>query len=148
MASELQTGKGILWGGGAGADGVNPVGITGFASFILDTGKGAHKFKLTAIEDENEFDASLIATNGMIELDLTWTPTGVTRAAAIATAVYLSPLAKVTLTNFKIAIFNGDWIYIGDQSIDISHQATKISIKIRHYMDAVQNAALTTLVQG
>lgn len=146
MASELQTGKGILWGVG-GADS-NSVTIEGYASFILDGAKGAHKFKLSAIEDENEFDASLIATNASKELDLTWTPSGATRAAALATAVYLKPLTKITLSNFKIAEYNDDWIYIGDQSIDLSHAAAKISLKIRKYDDPDQNKALTTLVEG
>lgn len=147
MPSELQTGKGILWGIG-GADGVNPVGITGFASFILDTGKAVHNWKLTAIEDENEFDATLVATNAHKELDLTWTAAGANRAAAQATAVFLDPLSKVTLSNFKVADYNGDWIYVGGQSIDLSHTAGKISLKIRKYDDATQNAALTTLVVG
>jgi hypothetical protein len=145
MPAETQTGKGILWGitnNGAA------ISVTGFATFILDTAKAGHKFKLTAIEDEGEADAALVATNPHLEQDLTFTASGASRAAAAATATFLAPLAKVTLSNFKVAAFNGDWIYVGDESIDLSHGAAKIALKVRKYDDAAQNTSLTTTVAG
>lgn len=145
MASEQQNGKGILFGI---TNSGSPITLTGYASFILDTAKGAHKFKLDAIEDESNFDAALIATNAHIELDITWTPAGTTRANAAATAAFLDPLSKVTLANFKVSDFNGDYVYVGDQSIDLSHGAAKMSLKVRRYMDDTQNASLTTTVSG
>jgi hypothetical protein len=142
---ELQTGKGLLYGiSNSGA----AITMLGFATFIMDTLKGAHKFKLDAIEDELGADVSLVATNPHVEIDVTWTASGATRAAAAATAVFLTPLSKVTLANFKVAAFNGDWIYIGDESIDLSHAVGKISLKLRKYDDAAQNASLTTTVAG
>ena len=143
--SDIQTGKGILFGI---TNSGTPITLTGFATFILESGKAAHKFKLTAVEDEGEADVALIATNPCLEIDVTWTPSGATRAAAAATAVFLAPLAKVTLANYKVAAFNGDWIYIGDQSIDLSHNVAKISLKIRKYDDPTQNASLVTTVTG
>lgn len=122
--------------------------MTGYATFILETAKGNHKFDLEAIKDENNFDKSLIATNAHVEIDITWTPSGATRAAAAATAVFLEPLAKVTLANFAVTAFNADWVYIGDQSIDLSHKQAKMSLKIRKYEDEDQNASLTTTVVG
>ena len=122
--------------------------MTGFATFILESGKAGHKFKLTAIEDELEFDAALIATNGHLEIDITFTPSAATRALAAGIAVILAPLAKVTLANFKVAAYNGDWIYVGDESIDLSHSVAKMSLKIRKYDDSTQNTALTTTVSG
>jgi|SRR5580765_2886755 len=145
MASEVQNGKGTLFGI---TNSGSPISMTGYATFILDTAKGAHKFKLTAIEDENEFDTTLIATNSHIELDITWTPSGATRAAAAATAAFLLPLAKVTLANFKVSAFNGDYVYVGDESIDLSHGAGKMSLKVRKYDDSTQNTSLTTTVTG
>lgn len=145
MPAELQTGKGILFGiTNSGA----AITMLGFATFILEAGKAAHKFKLDAIEDELAADAALIATNPHVELDLTWTASGATRAAAAATAVFLTPLSKVTLANFKVGAFNGDWIYVGDESIDLSHGAGKISLKVRKYDDPTQNASLVTTVSG
>jgi len=145
MASEVQNGKGILFGI---TNSGSAITMTGYATFILDTAKGNHKFKLTAIEDENEFDAALIATNSHLEIDITWTPSGATRAAAATTAVFLNPLAKVTLANFKVSAFNGDWVYVGDEAIDLSHGAAKMSLKIRKYDDSTQNTSLTTTVVG
>jgi hypothetical protein len=145
MASEVQNGKGILFGI---TNTGSPITLTGYASFILDTAKGAHKFKLTAIEDENEFDAALIATNAHLELDITWTPSGATRTAAAATATFLDPLSKVTLSGFRVTDFNGDWVYVGDQSIDLSHAAAKMTLKVRKYADTTQNSSLTNTVTG
>ena len=145
MATEVQNGTGIVHG--IRNDG-SAITMTGYATFILETAKGQHKFKLDNVEDELGFDAALIATNGHVETDITWTPSGATRAAAEATAVFLTPLAKVTLDNFKITAFNGDWIYIGDQSIDLSHKMGKITLKVRKYDDATQNTSLTTTVSS
>jgi len=145
MPPEIQNGKAILFGiGNSGS----PIGLLGYATFVLETTKGGHKFKLTAVEDEFEFDVALIATNGHVEIDITWTPAGATRTAAATTVVFLPPLSKVTLSNYKVAAFNGDWIYVGDESIDLSHGISKMSLKIRHYDDAGQNASLVTTVAG
>lgn len=143
MANEVQTGTGILHGISNTGSAIT---MSGYASFILDTVKGAHKFKLDAVEDELGFDKSLIATNSHIELDIMWSPSGATRAAAVATAVILTPLAKVTLAQFAADAFNGDWVYIGDESLDLSHGSAKMSLKVRKYDDSTQNASLTTTV--
>ncbi len=143
--AEIQTGTGVLYG--IQNDG-SPISIEGYATFILETAKGNHKFEMDAVKDENNFDRALIATNPHIELDISWTPSGATRAAAAATAVFLEPLAKVTLDNFKIAAFNGDFVYVGDASIDLSHKQGKMMLKVRKYDDADQNASLTTTVTG
>src|SRR5438132_7046056 len=145
MPSETQTGSGILFGI---TNNGSPITLEGYATFILDTAKASHKFKLDEIKDEIEFDRALVATNAHIETDITWTPSGATRAAAAATAVFLLPLSKVTLANFKAAAFNGDWVYVGDESIDLSHGMAKMSLKIRKYDDADQNTSLTTTVVG
>lgn len=145
MASEVQNGTGIIHGI---ANNGTPITMSGFATFILDTVKGGHKFKLDAIEDEIGFDRALTAVNAHVELDITWVPSGSTRAAAHSTAAFLPPLAKVTLANFKVSAFNGDYIYVGDESIDLSHGAGKMSLKVRKYDDASQNASLTTTVSG
>src|SRR5438876_12214217 len=110
MSDQVQTGSAVVYG--LANDG-SAITIEGYATFILETAKAGHKFELDAVKDENNFDAALIATNGHRELDITWTPSGATKAAAAATAVFLNPLDKVTLANFKVGSFNGDYIYIG-----------------------------------
>ncbi len=143
MPAEIQSGTAVLYG--ITNDGT-AISIEGYATFIIDTAKGNHKFELDSVKDENNFDVSLIATNPYTELDINWTPSGTTRAAAAATAVFLEPLSKVALDHFKVTTLNGDYVYIGDCSIDLSHKQAKMSLKIRKYDDTAQNASLTTTV--
>lgn len=145
MAAEVQNGTGIIQGI---TNSGSAISMTGYATFILDTAKAQHKFKLDAVEDENAADANLTATNPHVELDINWTPSGASRSAAASTMVFLEPLAKVTLANFKATTFNGDYVYVGDGSIDLSHGPAKMSLKIRKYDDSTQNALLTSTVSG
>jgi hypothetical protein len=143
MPTEVQNGSAVLHG--IRNDG-SPITIEGYATFLLDSAKLGHKFKLEAIEDEVGFDASLVATNAHKEVDVTFVPKGASRAAAEAVAAVLTPLDKVTLDNFAVTVFNGDWIYVGDASVDLGHAAGKVSLKLRKYDDTDQNASLTTTV--
>lgn len=146
MPAEIQNGTAIVFG--ITNDGT-PISMLGYASFILESGRLGHKFKLDETPDETGFDTSLVATNEKMEVEITWTPSGATRAAAAATAILLTPLSKVTLAHFKVAAFNGDWIYIGDESLDLTRGANgKMSLKIRQYADAGQNTSLSTTVVG
>jgi hypothetical protein len=144
MASEIQKGtatiQGIQNGGSA-------ISITGYATFLMDTIKGQHKFDLEGIK-ENGHDAALVAANAHIEADIAFRPSGATRAAASAVAVFLSPLATVTLANFKVTAFNGAWIYVGDESIDLNQNTGTMSLKVRKYDDTTQNASLQTTITG
>lgn len=143
MPGETQNGTAIVFGI---TNSGTPITIEGYATFILETGKAQHKFKVDYIEDENGFDTAAVATNAFTEVDLTWTPSGASKAAAAATAVFLEPLSKVTLANFTVTEFNGDWLYIGDASIDLSHKQAKMMIKVRKYADSDQNSSMTTTV--
>ncbi len=145
MPLEVQNGTAVAFGI---SNGGSPITVTGYVSIILDMLKGSHKFKIDAVEDENGFDKALIATNAHIELDITFVPTGATRADASAGAVFLDPLSKITIANLKVDSLNGDYIYVGDESIDLSHKEAKMSLKVRKYDDATQNASLTTTVSG
>jgi hypothetical protein len=138
---EVQNGSAVLHGIRSNG---SPITISGYASFTLETAKGQHKFKLDAVEDELGFDKALIATNAHIETDLTFMPSGASRAAAEAVAAFLLPLAKVTLSNFAVAALNGDWVYVGDASIDLNQKQGKMTLKVRKYDDDTQNQSLTT----
>jgi hypothetical protein len=145
MALEVQNGlaqiHGIRNNGSA-------ITIEGYASFLLDTAKATHKFKVTEGEDENGFDANLTATNAHVEIDLTFRPAGATRDAAEDVAVFLEPLSSVTLANFKIEEFNGVWIYIEGGSIDLSHATGTMNLKLRKYKDGDQNTSLSATITG
>lgn len=145
MASEVQVGRAYIHG--IRNDGT-AIGLSGYATFTLDTVKLDHKFDSEFLKDEIGFDAAGIATNEHIECAIAWMPTGATRAAAAATAAFLSPYSKVTLSHFELTIANGDWLYIGDASIDLSKKEGKMALKLRRYVDDVQNASMTTTVNG
>jgi hypothetical protein len=115
----IQTGRATVYGIGDEA-------TCGFAG-ILETGKGNHKFKLDAIEDENGSDAALIATNEMIEADFVFVPEE-------DGDFFATPLSTVETSGFKSALLNGTWIYVGDASIDLSHKAAKVTLKCRRYI--------------
>ena len=143
MSEATQTGTAVVYG--LANDGT-AISIEGYATFILETAKASHNFDLDAVKDENNFDASLIATNGHREIDITWTPSGASKSAANATAVFLEPLDKVTLANFAVDSFNGDYIYVGSGMVELSHKQGKMSMKLRKYDDDAQNTSLTTTV--
>ena len=116
---------------------------------FIDTAKLQHKFKIDDIEDEQGFDASTVATNEHYEVDITLTPKGATRSAVEAATVVLDPLQSVTFAHFAVDIYNGDWIYRGDQSIELSKgKEGKVTLKFRKYADATQNTSLATTVTG
>jgi hypothetical protein len=123
MALEIQVGKAVMWGIGGEAS------ITGVGGFILQDGKADHKFKLTAIEDELENDAALVATNEHIEATMTWIPLK-TNTFDIPT-----PLANITTSGFAADILNGEWYYVGDATVNLSHAAAKMSLKLRRYIN-------------
>jgi hypothetical protein len=143
MPTEVQNGSAILHG--IRNDGT-AISIEGYATTLIDSVKLGSKFKLEAVEDELGFDAALVATNAHKEIDITFVPKGADRAAAEAVATVLSPLTAVTLANFAVSVLNGDWINVGDTSIDLSHGPGKVSLKLRKYDDTAQNNSLTTTV--
>lgn len=146
MPAEVQTGTAVVHGI---TNSGSAITLSGFATFILQGSGATHKFNLDRILDATKYTASLIATDGHLELDVKFRPSGATRAAAAAVAVFLAPLAKVTLANFKIAAFNGDWVYVGDEKISLSNtDAVDLELKLEKYDDATQNTALTTTVSG
>lgn len=146
MAAEVQTGKGTVAGI---TNSGSAITISGYATFNLKSAKLGHKFDIQDIKDANNFDNTAIATNEHTELDIEFVVSGADRAAAAATAVFLAPLAAVTLANFKIAAFNGVYQYRGDASIDLTDSGpAKMMLKIRKYADSTQNTALTTTISG
>ena len=141
MANEIQKGTAKLFG--ITNDGT-AFTIDAFATFVPQNADLNHNFRLTEEQDGSDYDVTLIATNGHVKGTLTIEPSGATRAAAAAVAVFLSPLATVVLAHFKLAALNGSWIYEGNQRISLGfNQSAKIELPIRKYDDSTQNTALT-----
>lgn len=143
MATETQNGKAVIHGIRNNGDAIT---IEGYASFYLETMRATHKFNLDSIQDELGFDQALIATNGYLEEEVTFVPTGTTRTMAEQAAVILNPLAKVAIANMSVITLNGDWIYVGDASIELSQKVGKMTLRIRKYIDTDQNESLSTTV--
>src|SRR5689334_10178279 len=117
MAAEIQKGTAKLYG--ITNDG-SAYTIDAFATFIPQTADLTHEFDLLDEKDGSNFDVTAIATNGKTRGTLTIEPSGPTRAAAAAVAVFLSPLASVVLAHFKLSALNGTWQYIGGQRIQLA----------------------------
>jgi hypothetical protein len=116
---------------------------------FIESSKIQHLFDREEIKDEQGFDASIIASNERYECDITLTPKGATRAAVEAATISLEPLDSITFSNFAVDLFNGGWIYIGDQSIELSKgKEGKVTLKFRKYVDETQNTSLNTTVSG
>ncbi len=147
MAAEIQTGTAVIYGVSNTGSAIT---VTGYATFLWDTIRGTHQFKIEDLQDYQGADVTAIATNEHFEVDIDFKPSGATRAAAAAVAVFLTPLSKVTLANFKVSAFNGDHQYRGDTVIELSNvNPAKLSgMKLRRYADSTQNTALTTTVSG
>ncbi len=77
--------------------------IDAFATFVMESAGLTHNFDLLDDKDATNFDVTAIATNANVRAELTLQPSGATRAAAAAVAVFLTPLASVVTTHFKLA---------------------------------------------
>ena len=124
MSLEIQTGQVVLWGVGTAGS----TSVSGYGSVLVDTGKANHKFKLSAIQNSNGMDVTLIATNEMIEADIVFVPDS-------ADADFDQPFSTISLSGFKAAVLNGDWLYVGDGSVDLGHKEGKVSLKMRRYIN-------------
>jgi len=145
MPAVVQTGDATIWG----VCGASPITISGYASFHLQGARPTHKFTLNELKDGGGFDAALIATNSYVEMDVEFYPAAATKSAANAIAVFLSPLATVTTAGFNVTALNGRWVYVGDESMDLSNASSaKIMLRVRKYDDATQNTRLTTQVSS
>ena len=122
--AEIQKGQAVLWGVGNSGE----VTVSGYASILVDSGKATHKFKITPIENESGMDVTLVATNQMVEMEMVFVPEG-------ATGAFNEPFATITTSGFSASELNGDWIYVGDASVDLSHKAGKMTIKGRRYIN-------------
>ena len=142
MGIEIQNGRAVAF---AMRNNGSPIQITGYTLPVLDTSKIAYKNTMDELKDETGFDLNLVWTNGFSECDFAFCPTGTTINNANADVVFLTPGAKVTVSNFAAGSeINGDWINLGDQTIDFSLKAVKMTLKLRKYKDPTQNALLTT----
>ena len=147
MIAEIQTGTAKLFGI---TNNGTQIAISAFATFVAQSIDLADNTRIKEEQDETDYDVTLIATTQNIEGRLTIEPSGTTRTAAVAVSVFLTPLAAVQLSNFKLTALNSaNWIYMGKERIMLNFQdAAKIELPVRLYANATQAAALATTVSG
>lgn len=162
MIPEILVGQAVLHG--IQNDGTQ-IGISPYATFVLNKVGGSHQFEMKALKDETDFTAAMIAVDEGNEIDIDLTiSAGVsgTRSAAAALAVYPGPLQSVTLSHLKTQgafaslgntsnkLFDGQFVYLGGAKIDMSQaEFVKLTgMKLKKWANAAQNASLNTTVSG
>lgn len=112
---------------------------------VAQSGKSSQNWEEEIIKDTSGFDASWIARNHHYLNDFSFKLLGDTAANALAGAVFLAPLAAVTLSSFEVTHFNGGYQNISGAEIDLGN--TKVGdllLKLRRYSDVTQNALART----
>ena len=162
MIPDILVGQAVLHG--IQNDGTQ-IGISPYATFVLNKVGGAHIFDMKTLKDETDFTAAMVAVDEANEIDIDLTisaGTASTRAAAAALAVYPSPLQSVTLSHLKtqgtfasagntaVKLFDGLFLYIGGAKIDMSQSdfVKLTGMKLKKFANAAQNTSLNTLVTG
>lgn len=137
MATPIQKGTAVI-------DSVSGT-ISGYASTALNqNAKATQNFQMGEIKDASGFDANLSSVNEFLEMDFEFIPAGASRSAAVAIAVFLAPLTKVTLASFQATVLNGDWILMSGTMLDVKNgPGASQTLKLRKYADSTQNTALT-----
>jgi len=162
MIPDILVGQAVLHG--IQNDGTQ-IGISPYATFVLNKVGGSHTFEMKALKDETDFTAAMVAVDEGSEIDIDLTisaGTGSTRAAAAALAVYPSPLQSVTLSHLKtqgtfasagntaVKLFDGLFCYIGGAKIDMSQSdfVKLTGMKLKKWANSSQNTSLNTVVTG
>lgn len=141
MAQEVQYGKAVLYG--ITNDG-SPITISGYATFIAQTANAQQQFEEKITKDENGADVNWLAQNEHLIVRIRFVMSGATRAAAAATGAFLNPLAKVTLDNFQVNAFNGDYQNMSGATIDLGNEKNgEIELQLRKYANVTQNGLAT-----
>lgn len=138
--SEIQQGLAKIFGLGAAAMTV----LTGAATLTITGADLSHENELIEDEDQEGNVETLIAYREKLECSIDFIPNGATRAAAIASAANCLPamISKIVLASFDVAIYNGNWNYIGGWNIKKTRSGIVIcGIKIRAHL--ANRAALT-----
>lgn len=117
--------------------------------------KGSHNAEFEEVKDFEGFDASWLARNEHIEMDVQVKLTAASKVAAALNGAFMKLLSAVLFTQADLNWINatglpdgrytGKWQYRGGSDIDLSADKTGgMTIKLRKYADAAQNLAATT----
>lgn len=134
-----------------GADGPT---LTGYVA-IFEGQKFSQKSTIVETKDETGNDCQLAASNEHMEFDVEFKPSGASIAAAKASAVFVAPLAKVTISGITIGPqtvqggvdrgYNGDWINMAECSLSTkNNDNATMTMRLRKYVNVAQNTSLTT----
>lgn len=133
MAQETQVGVAKVFG----LRGAALETLEGAATITMESADFEHKFKLDESLGQDGDVETLFASKEEYEISINLMPTGASRAAAADQAVDLipAPLSKVTLSEFAIESFNGDYNYIGGATIKmVRDKECVMGMKLRAFI--------------
>lgn len=126
-----------------------------YASINIQNIKGSHNFATEEIQDFEGFDATWLARNEYIEMDVQVKLTGASKALAAANGAFMVPLSAVAFTNADLnwinatglpnGTYTGNWQYRSGGDIDVNNDKPGgMTIKLRKYANAAQNTQATS----
>jgi len=120
------------------------IAITGLATFELDSDDVSFTWSEKENKDATGNVRNLTQTNFKYERNITFTPSGATRAAAAAIADAAVALQNLVVTNYKVATFNGTYRIKPGTKINLKmDDNASVSIACEKYSNSTQNTDLT-----
>lgn len=109
------------------------------------TGKVDAEWEQDETKNNKGFSVGIRARNFKRNAEFSFKVVGTTFANAATGSVFLAPLAVVTLSGFDAPEFNGVYLNMSGQSIDLGQSKdADMTIKLTRWTDADQNALLTS----
>lgn len=133
MAQETQVGVAKIFS----LSGAAMETLEGAATITMESADFEHKFKLEESAGQDGDVETLFASNEQFDISINFMPKGATRADAATQADELipAPLSKVTLSDFAISKYNGDYNYIGGATIKlVRDKECVMGMKLRAYI--------------
>ena len=124
-------------------DGATMVVLTGAATVTHEGADFEQQFDTEEIKGQNGDVETLLASNHNHTCTVSFSPNGITRAAAITSCANAqpAPITKVVLSGFSVAAYNGNWNSMG-YSIKMSRDGVvTMSIKLKAFI--TNRASLT-----
>lgn len=113
---------------------------------IQQTMKANHAFELDTTNDSDGQDCAWRTYNEKVDGDVAFKLLGDTLAHAEAGAAFLAPLAVITISACKVALFNTTYCLMSGSDIDLANtKVGDMTFKLRRYVDPTQNILFATV---
>ncbi len=107
---------------------------------VPQSAKATHQFEEKKAKDYLGQDNAWVALNEMIDGEIALKLLGDTNAHAIAGAVFLAPLAVVTISTADQTLWNTTWEVVPGSNFDLKNDDIgDYNLRLRRYVDSTQN---------